>query len=181
MIKSGFCLVFLIALPGAGSQPAVAQQTGVESEIATLTTEIGKLNRSLSDVARSLRELLHDQKIQVVIRRIELEERRQAPLGSELRSARSDVRSQQDELVRMEGILENIRQEIDDAVRDGADPQTAPQRIEIREFERMIEVERDRLPAAEARVIDLENDAARGRDRITILDEQLQELLDASD
>ena len=48
-------------------------------------------------------------------------------------------------------------------------------------MERYLETEQDRLADAEARVIDLDNDAARGRDRIEILDEQLQDLLDASE
>jgi len=181
MIKSSTSLVLLSVLLATGGPSAVAQQAPSGTEIATLTAEIGKLNGSLDDIARSLRVLLHDQKIQVVIRRIELAERRQAPFSSELRSARADVRAQKEELVRMEGIMENIRRRVDDAIRQGNDPQNVPERAELEQFESMLEIERERLSTAEVRVIDLENDAARGRDRIGILDEQLQELLDASE
>jgi len=179
MIKAVSSLVFLTVLLAATGHSADAPEADPGTQIATLTGEIRSLNRSLEDIAGSLRALLHDQKVELSIRRIELEERRQEPLGGELRSARAEVRAQQEELTRMEGIRENVRRQIDDAVRAGADPQTVPQRSELEQFETVVALERERLATAEARVIDLENDAARGRGRIAILDEQLQELLDA--
>jgi chromosome segregation ATPase len=172
-------LVLCLGLVAGGGHGAAAQEGASPPDVTPVLERIDGLSRSLDEIARSLRALLRTQNAQVLIRRIELEEGRLSPLDGELQQARGEVRAKQQEIARMEGIREALEKQIDDAVRAGADPQQMPERAELPRIDAMIELQREELGTAERRVMELEDDLATGRDRIAILDEQLQELLEA--
>ena len=180
MKRGAWWILYAALLVGGGAPTMAAEAAPGPDEISRLVVQqMVELNRSLDHIAHALQTVLGNQKVDLLIKRIELDERRLSPLGEELRRARDSVRAEQEEIAQMEGIQEQLQRQIDEAVRVGADPRSVEERQQQNHLETMIEVGRERLEAAERRVIDLENDVARGRDRIAILDEQLQELLDA--
>ena len=79
----------------------------------------------------------------------------------------------------MERMREDFQQQVDEAVRKGADPLNLPERRELEHIENVIELDREQLVIAQARAIDAEDDLARRKKRMEILDEKLEELLDA--
>lgn len=135
-----------------------------------------RVSANLEDIARALDDLRRDQKLLLTIRRVELAERRLAPLNDELRNAREEVRSTQEQVARMQGILETLSEQADRAVQSGADPLQVPERRQAEQLESMLKLQQEHLERAEQRAIEAENDLARGRRRIEILDEKLEEL-----
>ena len=174
----GLCASVLAA---GGGAPTAAQEPLSPGDIARLSEELAAVNRSLGEIARTLEALLRNQKVDLLIKRIELEERRLSPLGQELRGTRSRVRSSTEEIARLENLLEQEENAIDQMVREGRDAPDSPERQMLPRIEAELKLQREQLEATEHRVIDLENDVARGRDQIAILDEQLQELLESAD
>ena len=63
---------------------------------------------------------------------------------------------------------------------EGDDAERQPEREELEMIAKMIENQRAELQTLQARVFDLEDELARGRERVEELDEQLAEMLTAS-
>ena len=178
-LYSGTALVICSVLLVHASGHAVAQDRSASApQAAALAGRLDELSENLGEIARSLRALLDNQDKLLLLRRIELAERRLEPLGSEVRRAASAVRNHEEEIAHIEQVRESFEREIDEAVRSGADPQQLSQRGELQNLESMIALQQQLLENARRSVIEAENDLARGRNEIAILDEQLQELLE---
>jgi flagellar biosynthesis chaperone FliJ len=176
MYRTAAILVLVVVFSGASSyaqHPASDPPATIEG--------IERLNAHLEDIARSLREIRSNQQLLLMLRQIELLERRLAPLEDEHRRAQDDVRATNEQIAQMAGMAERYREEVDRAVRSGADPLQVPERAEVEHIETMLELQRERLEAAEQRVIEADNDLARGRRRIEILDDKLEELMEEFD
>jgi hypothetical protein len=173
MYRTTVILVLVITLSGAA---VYAQQSALDPPAEV--DGIERLNTHLEDIARSLREMLSNQQLLLTMRQIELMERRLEPLEDEHRRAREDVRATNEQIAQMVGIAKSFREQIDRAVRGGADPLQVPERSELEHIDTMLELQREQLAAAERRVIEADNDVARERRRIEILDDKLEELFE---
>lgn len=167
------CATFLaaVAASAVGAQQPPAAGDGVAKELE-------RLNRQLEDIGLSLRALLANQEAELVVRRIELAERRLAPLDRELRGARADLRNKQSEQRQMQTYRDEIQERLDAAVREASEDE--PQhRKEFEMMRPMLENLEAEVQTLTARVFELEDELARGRERVEDLDALLGELLDS--
>lgn len=154
-------------------QPAPAEEAQ-----GALLAEIAGLHRSLDQLVELLRAGLAHQKIDVMLKRIELKERRLAPLERRLRGTQDSILNSQGEIARLEQMKESTEQELADLIREGHEGAINESRYLMGEFEKAIRSEQATIEELERRVVELEDELADGRDEIAILDEKLAELLE---
>jgi hypothetical protein len=174
MIKPLTLLVMLWILLA----PAGAQETGDDGPSGLSARGLAELNANLMRIAEALESLQVDQRVLLTVRRVELAERRIAPLESRLQRARDDVRAQQEEIAQLESVARQWEQEVEEAIREGADPRELSQREELARLRSMTDLAQERLTGADRRVIEAEDEIAHSRRRIEILEELLEELDD---
>ncbi len=176
MDRATACLTLLLAL-AATALPAAAQGAGAEGSAGIAPPALERIERSLREIAEALREIQVDQRTLLALRRIEIAEARLAPLSAELHRARDDVRASQDEIAQLNAVAESFRDQVAAALRSGADPRDSAAHVELEQIEKMVDLEKERLETARRRVIEAEDDLARDRERIKLLEEQLEERL----
>ena len=177
LIKKRIVVGLTVVLLSHG--PPAPARDAADDPIGALRDSIERANTSLEAIAHSLSALHIEQQAMLMIRRVELEERRMSPLNSAVRSAHQDVEQLEREIRQMERMREDFQQQVDEAVRKGADPLDLPERREVEQIENVIELDREQLVIAQARAIEAEDDLARRKKRMEILDEKLEELLEA--
>ena len=123
-------------------------------------------------------EIQLDQRMLLMLRRFEVANRSLDPLRRDLSGAREDLRSAKGEVEHLAAIKVSFEREIELQIREGADPRDLPQREEMDRIDAMIELEESRVAAAERRVIEAEDNLARARRRVEILEEALEELFE---
>ena len=165
---AGLCL----ALIAIAAMPAGAQEPSEK-----LAEDIAGIDRSLERMAVLLETLIGNQQIDILLKRIELKERRLAPLESELRRAERALIDIESRVKRMNEEREELEDVVDEEIRDGVDQAGSEARRMQEQLARVVEMETGRVEEYRRRVIRLEDQLAEGRDEILILDEQLMELL----
>ena len=168
-----FGILFAVILVAA-EDPVLAQRDGPEG---TRTEATPVSNDALEDIARSLRQIAAYQRAILMIRRVELTSDRLSSVQDEARRARDDVRGRNEELDQFRAVRESVRRQLDEAVLQGRDPMSIPEREEIDQIDAMIGTKEAQLEDAEQRVLLWEDELARGQERVEILDDMLDELL----
>jgi chromosome segregation ATPase len=168
LILALICLLVL----GAGSISARA-----EEDMSGLVDGMAGIKRSLERMAVLMETLIGNQQVDILLKRIELKERRLAPLESELRRAERALIEIESRVKRMNEEREELDDVVDEEIRDGIDPAGSEARRMQEQLARVIEMEAGRVEEYRRRVMRLEDQLAEGRDEILILDEQLMELL----
>lgn len=163
---AGLCLAVLTF----GIMPAGSQQDRPVDDLAGI-------NRSLERMVVLLETMLDNQDIDIILRRIELKERRLLPLESELRRAERSLLDMQSRLKMIQEELEQTEEQLSEEMRQGVDPQDSDTRRARDQMERILATENSRAEESQRRVRMLEDELAEGREEIAILDEQLQERL----
>ena len=158
--------------------PASAQQGRVVTDPAEqMLEDVSGIHDTLVRLVDLLESLHTHQKIDLLIKRIELKERRLAPLARRLRSAESQVENLETETARTNMWRDQVQEELDvNVVRGGQVPDGAREQLAQaeRELERLdVELEAERF-----RVRRLEDELAEGREDIEDLDAMLLELLE---
>jgi len=167
-ILAGLCLVVLaIAVSPARAQDASGQ----------LAEDVAGINRSLERMANLLETLIGNQQVDILLKRIELKERRLAPLESDLRRAERALIDIESRVKRLNEEREELDDAVDEEVRAGVDSEGSEARRMRDQLERVVEMEAGRVEEYRRRVLHLEDQLAEGREEIAILDEQLMELL----
>jgi predicted nucleic acid-binding Zn-ribbon protein len=156
----------------AGTATANAQQDG------DLVREVAGLGDSLDRLVVLLERVTEQQRIDLLLRRIELEERRLIPVSSDLRSLEGDYENQKTLVKRYQEMLAQMEDELSEEIRRGVDRPDSEPRQMIPGIERELQIEIGRIEDLERRIRRLEDELAEGRREIAILDEQLRELLD---
>jgi hypothetical protein len=162
------CLLII----GAAVTPSHAQD-----DTKALVDEMAGIKHSLDRMALLMETLIGNQQIEILLKRIELMERRLAPLESELRRAERAVIDVEARVKRMQEEREEMEDAIADEIRSGIDQEDSEARRMKEQLDRVIEVEGARVEEMRSRARKLEDELADGRDEILILDEQLKELL----
>ena len=169
--------VFLVVL--ALGMPAVHAQSEMPAvETPALTEDVAGIRQALDRLVELLETVQRNQRVDLLLKRIELRERRLAPLQKRLAAAQGDVEGSQAERVRMRAMKEQQERQIDESVRAGRETDDIARRM-LQEIEQVEAAMEARLDDAEARVRRFEDELADGREEIEILDEILLELLDS--
>jgi hypothetical protein len=172
-LLSGFVLMALAA-------PAVAQPVPESSSVSTpdLAREVEALRISVERAVGLLDRALTHQRAELLLKRIELKERRVVPLESEVRRARTDLLAAESEIERLEQMLENTEDAIVDEIRNGTDRADSGSRTMKREIEQGLAFARTRVETEESHVRLLQDDLADRLDEIDILEDSLEHRLE---
>lgn len=148
-----------------------------ESDGEGVAGQLAELNRNLARVSGTLEALLANQRVEVLIRRIELAERRLEPLAGRVDDERSWVSGLEREIGELEAMKVSFEEARERAVREGRIPdesdEDAIRHISVELGQRSLELDKHRALELEA-----SQDLERERRRVTILDERLEEILD---
>ena len=115
--------------------------------------------------------------VDLLLKRVELKERRLIPVASDLRSLEGDYEDQKVVVTRYREMLRQMEDALSEEIRRGVDSPDSEPRQMIPEFERELQIEIARIEDLERRMRRLEDELTDGRREIAILDEQLRELL----
>lgn len=169
-------ILAVIALLFAGaSGPTLAQPEAVAPQ---LLEDVAGIHRALERLVGLLETMQANQRIDIVLKRIALREQRLEPLEDRLKTAESQVQSLNGEITRLETMLEQQEEVLGDEIRRGLDQPDSDTRRMLDELRMILRIQSDELAQAESRVRGLEDEMARGRDEIAILDEMLLEMLE---
>jgi chromosome segregation ATPase len=159
--------------------PVAAQQQAVAGDqTARLVQEVAGLNRSLDHMVAMLEQVMSNQKVDLLLKRIEIKERRLAPMASDLRSMESEYDNRKTEIKRLREFIKQQEEMLADELRQGIDPTDSEARLYLDDLNREIQVEGTRLEELTLRIRRLQDEIADEREEIAILDEQLSELID---
>ena len=175
LMSRSVALFVLLALAWSFAGPGEA---GDDAPVVLPPDRIDTLNSNLGRIAEALEALRLDQRVLLTLHRVDLAERRIAPLEDRLERARADVRADRDEIARLEPFIRQFENAVQEAVRAGVDPSTIPERNELDRIQAMTDLAQARLADAERRVTEDEDEIARNRKRIQILDEIVETLLE---
>jgi len=168
--------VAVVALLFVGmSGPAPAQPEAVTPQ---LLEDVAGIHRALDRLVGLLETMQANQRIDIVLKRIALRERRLEPLEDRLKTAESTALSLGGEISRLETMVEQQEEVLGDEIRRGLDQPSSGTRRGLDELRMILRIQSDELDEAESRVRGLEDAMARGRDEIAILDEMLLEMLE---
>jgi len=143
-----------------------------------LVDEVAGINQSLERLVALLETSIHNQQADLLLKRIDLRERRLAPAERSLRSARDGLVDGETELSHLHEMLERERADLQRQIREGSDLPGSPTRGLIAELESVLRTQEQRRESMIQRTRDLEDELAEGRERIEVLEEMLQELLE---
>lgn len=167
-------LVFCLGVTPAWSQVV----TTAGEEASHLVEQLELLNRSLARLVELQERLLGNQRVDLLLKRIALEERRLAPLEKELLDARREFQELESRLEMIRGELDLQEENLREALMNGADAQKEQFRTAVDEMRRFLDIAEKRRDDMSARIRLLEDDLAEGREEIATLDAMLRELVD---
>jgi chromosome segregation ATPase len=133
---------------------------------------------ALERIGRTLDSLVALQRTNLLLQRILLEERRIEPLSDELRRARDEARSFDDEATALKAERERLEESLVEAVRGGREEEAAALREQQGMIDRIVEMHAARVESSRARIQQIELDLDRARRSIRILDERLEKAID---
>jgi len=176
----------LLGLSVAGAIVAAAPGNAAVETDEAIVRELGNLNRSLASIAATLERIERKQDVVVVLRRIEIKERKLLALESALRGAQSTLQGLNLDVGRMEAYLESTRDQLTAAIREGAvGPEAEAQLKALRDEEaeavRMVETRKREIEQTEQRVRELEDDLGDLRDDVGYLEELLDAQLETGE
>ncbi len=171
----------ILALLTVTSGPVAAQPASTDLASAQLVEEMKGIRQALDRLVAFRQSTDYYQRVELVMKRIELSERRLAPLAAKLvtidaRIDKDDANLQQ--LARMKEQQETYLQE---QIKEGVDKPRSETRIMLKDIERSAEFREEGKKARLLRKQEIENDLAMGRKETEILDELLMELLEETE
>jgi len=161
--------------------PAAAQAAPTDYEAAQLADDVRGIRQALDRLVALTEIGQQHRKIDLVLKRIELRERRLEPLQRRLASAEAEVDRKEEQLKVLARMLEQHEEALDAEIRDGRDDAHSETRRTIEDIKRSQIGATERLETAQLRVQLYENDLAIGQREIEILDGTLAELLEDAD
>lgn len=173
MIKTMVVILTGIVSLAASAAPAVSAGGGADDRSARLVEEMAALNESMREAVALLRRHLEAQKMQLLMRRIEIRHESLIALEEELRKSRGEQSSVMQEIEQLEGSLGSLDQRIED---DDGLPQAREWRMMRSEMESRAKSLKDRLYELDQKVIDLENELTDRRSEI----KEWEELIDTA-
>ena len=147
-----------------------APPVGAAQAPGTAAEELARLNRTVEELVAVMRQHLSGQRIELLMRQVEIKRAKVAPIEQALRAARETKENAEDQLRTSKYSLEQMLQSMADGfgARPGGESPTPEERAEMekaidqmtRQHEFEVKLVRDRLAAAEDRIQELENELA---------------------
>jgi len=166
----GLLLALWTTVPGA-------QDAQPEAPDSDLVVEVQNLNRSVGQLVSLLETAVSHQHIDLVLKRLQLKERRIAPLRDRVESAESAVNNREDELRRIKMMLEEHEETARERLRAGEEPDPEAQQM-VDSLEPHVRILQRELEEYQLRLRTAEDDLARRLEEIEDLDEMLEELFE---
>lgn len=166
-------LLFISAAP-----PAEAQAPAPVSDSATLATEMSQLNRTLDELVQLVGAILDNDRVELLIRRIELQERRLAPKEAQLRRVENNLFDVKSDVTRIQEMLDDHERALTEEIRDGKDQPDSETRQVMAQLRLALKDVTARYEETQLRQRRLEDDLAEDRERIDDLDDLLREMLE---
>jgi len=178
MLKRWTLAALCTALLLAAAPVAFAQGPSPGEDMSRLVDEVAGLNRSLQKLTVMLEQVMFQQEVDLLLKRIELKERRLEPMASHLRSLQREYDGRKTEIKHYQEMLEGAHNQVSDEIRQGRDLVAESEAAQIvAEMERVLVVETAGIEGLERRMRELEDALADGREEVLILDEQLREMM----
>lgn len=171
-------LVLLCAMLFLGTPGPVSAQDSQENPTEQLARELARLNRSLDRIVGLMEDSASYDRVELVLRRIDLKERRLAPLEAQMRRVDTQIFDHKSEIKRMEQMVEEHEDLLDDEIRDGTDRPGSDTRQYMHQLPQAVASITARYEELQLRQRRLEDELGDGRDEIALLDEALREMLE---
>jgi len=156
-------LFFSLLVIAAISSPPVAAQDQAPLRLSASETHLSEISSSLARIADLLESQIKGRRLDLVMQRIELRQRRLAPLESRLRSARASRRSDLHQRLRLESQLEDTANQFESGVLE-IEPAELSRMTD--HFESELALIKARMQAADDQIAALENEVTRYRNEI---------------
>ena len=156
--------------------PALAQPSSESTP--DLAREVEALRRSVERAVVLLDRALAHQGAQLLLKRIELKERRVVPLESELRRARDELAGAESEIERLEIMLDNAEDSVSEDIRAGTDRADSENREMKSGIEHALVYARAQVETELDRVRRLDDDLSERLEKIEILEDSLERRLE---
>jgi len=165
--------VLIASPPGAAAEPQPpAQEPAVEP--AAVAAELGQLNATLQRIAGLLERQLQGQRLDLMLKRVEVASRQVNSLEGELGRLQSNRTSLADEHFGMRSRLETLDTEV-----ELSEPASLPAyEAMIRQIEQGLKHMETRISEMDARILEVENELVRRRGDLQALQDRLDRDLD---
>ncbi len=159
----------------------VSPATGQDAPAGTpeqVVRELAGIQKSLGDLVALLSTMRRNQDADLILRRIEMHERRLAPLEGRLDRNRRERQEAKTTMSNIEEWKSQTEEQIHEIKRVGRDEVPLPMRQEVHMAEQQLDREQERLETLQQQQIELENALADWRDDVEILEDILRDLVD---
>lgn len=160
---------------GTGAALAQAPESAPVGRESTPRGPIEPLEVTVDRIAASLDALVRLERLSVTMQRLEIEDRRLAPLRGEVEREQRQLRLDREDLAQLEGVIAPLDDQLALAVREGRTEEAADLREEKARLEAALEMRRGTVAAGESRVQELQIDYDRARRRLDELSARLDE------
>jgi len=157
--------------------PASGQDAPVDTP-ERIVRELAAIQESLDDLVTLLSMMRRNQDASLILRRIEMHERRLAPLEGRLERNRREQLDAKSSMSNIETWKSQTEEGILEIERKGRDEVPLPMRQEVHMAEQQMNREQERLETLQQQQIELEMALADRRDDVEILEDLLRELVD---
>lgn len=141
-----------------------------------LVREVAALRKSVEELVSLLDGAVHHQRVELLLKRLELKQRRVSPLEGELRGARQQLNDLENERRHMEGMLEESQAAVTEDIRSGTDRPDSENRAMVEQGETALKFIDGEIESEERRIRDLEDEIVDGREAIETLENTIEEL-----
>ncbi len=174
MLKKSTLWTVVVGFGLLAAGPAVRAQQPA-GEIAPVVEELAAIRQSLDRLVGLLDSLERRQQTDLLMKRIEMKERRIAPLEQKLRQNVDEQDSLTETLTSFQSYRDSAEEQLDDALRRGDEQQAQNSREELGHIEAEGERLKVRLERLRRRGLEIEAELIGGRREIDALDDRLAE------
>jgi chromosome segregation ATPase len=175
--KTLFALVPVALIVTIGIAPA----SGQDAPPATpeeVVRELAGIRASLDELVTLLSTMRRNQDADLILRRIEMHERRLAPLERRLDANKRDQLNTEQSIGDIQNWVRQAEERILDVEREGREEVPLEMRHEVDRGQTELERLAEKLETLRRQQIEIENSMFAGRDDVEILDDLLEDLLD---
>lgn len=174
---TGLCFALTAAIAVGLSPTTIAQADG-SAATDRVASELAGLRGSVDRLVRLMEAQLAQRDVELLLRRIEMKERRVAPMEGRLSDLKAQRRQVGMEESNFAEYVSQIEDSLEEARRSGDSEAEKQAEQELDGLERLVKMQAGRKEDLERQIQELENLLAGSRDEIRDLDDQLQEMLE---
>ncbi len=167
-----YAVLLCLCLSAVGLGPPVAAQED------RMVEEVAGLRASVDELVTLLDRYMSYQKIELMLKRVDLKQRQLAPMERELRTHKDDLDSAVRELEDLEMYVAQVELEIEQELRSGGDIRDSEARRIMKEIAARRETLEERMADLERSVMELENGVASRKRELLDLEDVLADMLE---